>query len=88
MNRFYYWLTHFKYKKHFFIYLHHIYTYFNVLKRSLLCSPMLQLFDQHYIKTVCELLLQLIQFEYIIKCNLFLWCKAEFLAVITPSEQS
>ncbi len=63
---------------------------FDVFKRSLFCSPRLHLFDEKYSGN-CEILLQLkisVFYVNIVKCNLLLWCKAEFSASLLQSSVS
>ncbi len=57
--------------------------FLNVFERSLLCSPTVHLFDQKYRKKVIfwniiRILNNYFLFEYILKCNLLLWCKLNF----------
>ncbi len=60
---------------------------------SLFCSTTLHLFSQKYSKNsnIVKYYYNLnncFLYEYIVKCNLFLWCKAEFSASLLQSSVS
>ncbi len=57
--------------------------YIYIFFRKLFCAPRLHLFDQILISAIFWTIITILKcflFEYILKCNLFLWRKAEFSA--------
>ncbi len=67
---------------------HFIYLFFKEYYESLFCSPRLNLFDQkcNTSVTLWNIIINLPVFylNSFLKCTLFLFCKAEFSAAITP----